>query len=125
MHAPNHHINKSCEIETSAPAKFDRHSFGRLADIFRAFADPTRLALLKELLGGPKNVNELLNGVGTTQANISRQLKHLHQAGLLNRQQKGLFVLYSIADPMVLEMCQTACRKLAQTAEQIPLDSFF
>ena len=99
-------------------AKYDRGSLDLLADIFRAFGDPTRLALLRELLAGSKTVNELFTAVGTTQANISRQLKLLYKAGLLHRKQKGLFVSYSIADPLVLEICNVACRKVNQTAIQ-------
>jgi len=96
--------------------KLDRAALSRLAVVFGAFADGTRLALLQELMSGPKNVNELLASVGTTQANVSRQLKILHQAGLLSREQNGLFVTYDIVDSMVLEMCNIACRKLNRTA---------
>jgi len=106
--------------------RFDRPSLDRLAGVFSAFADGTRLALLQELMTGPKNVNELLSAIGTTQANISRQLKVLHLAGLLNREQNGLFVIYSIADSMVVDMCNAACRKLNKTAEaQPPIPEFF
>jgi len=111
-------MNTADSLSTDLPVKFDRASFDLLADIFRAFGDSTRLALLRELLDGPRNVNDLFNAVGTTQANISRQLKLLHNAGLLNRKQTGLFVSYSISDPLVLEICNVACRKLNQTAVQ-------
>ena len=105
--------------------KFDRPSLERLAEVFGAFADGTRLALLQELMSGPKNVNELLASVGTTQANVSRQLKILHQAGLLSREQSGLYVIYSIADSMVPEMCNVACRKLNRAAAPPSVPEFF
>lgn len=104
--------------------KIDRPTLDRLAEVFGAFADGTRLALLQELMSGPKNVNELL-AVGTTQANVSRQLKILHQAGLLNREQNGLFVTYSIADSLVLDMCNVACRKLSRSNPQPSVPEFF
>lgn len=109
---------QASNLVSDTKPKFDRASFERLAGIFGAFADGTRLALLQELLAGPKNVNELFAAVGTTQANISRQLKLLHRAGLLNREQKGSYVNYSIADSTVLDMCNVACRKLKQAALQ-------
>jgi DNA-binding transcriptional ArsR family regulator len=105
--------------------KLDRSSLDRLAKIFTAFSDTTRLVLLQELTRGPKNVNELIDAAGTTQANVSRQLKILHQAGLLSREQSGLFVIYSIADSMVLEMCNVACRKLNQATTSTPVPEFF
>ena len=98
----------------AAKPKFDREALDRLASVFAAFADGTRLALLQELMAGPRTVNELFAAIGTTQANISRQLKILHQAGLLRREQKGLFVTYSVGDRIVKEMCNIACRKLSQ-----------
>jgi len=117
-------MNPVDSLPTPAHPRFNRASFTLLADTFRAFADPTRLALLRELLEGPKTVNELFNAVGTTQANISRQLKLLHKAGLLNRKQSGLFVSYSISDPLVLEICNMACRKIKQTTPEYIPDYF-
>ena len=105
--------------------KLDRAALDRLAEIFRAFADATRLALLQKLKDGPKNVGELLTATGTTQANVSRQLKILHAAGLLHRETRGPFVRYSIADDVVLEMCNAACRKLSKAVTHTPIPEVF
>jgi len=105
--------------------KLDRAALDRLAEIFRAFADGTRLALLQELKDGPKNVGELLAAAGTTQANVSRQLKILHAAGLLNRETRGAFVSYGIADDVVLEMCNAACGKLSRAVAHAPVPEIF
>ena len=105
--------------------KLDRAALDRLAEVFRAFADGTRLALLQELKDGPKNVGELLTATGTTQANVSRQLKLLHAAGLLHREQCGPFVCYSIADDVVLEMCNAACGKLSRAVAHAPVPEVF
>lgn len=119
-------MQEACQPPKSpAKPKFDRAALDRLAGVFGAFADGTRLALLQELMSGPKNVNQLLSATGTTQANVSRQLKILHQAGLLSREQNGLFVIYSIADSMVLDMCNVACRKLNQTTAPPHVPEFF
>jgi DNA-binding transcriptional ArsR family regulator len=107
------------------PKKMDRAALDRLAEVFRAFADATRLALLQELKEGPKNVNQLLAAIGTTQANVSRQLKVLHAAGLLMREESGPFVRYSIADEVVMEMCNAACRKLSKAVTPSPIPEFF
>ena len=111
--------------KTARDKKLDRTALDRLAEVFRAFADGTRLALLQELKDGPKNVNQLLAATGTTQANISRQLKVLHSAGLLHREENGPFVLYSIADEVVLEMCNAACRKLSKAVALTALPKHF
>jgi len=88
----------------------------RLADLFRTFSEPTRLALLQELKAGPRAVGDLVDALHATQANVSKQLKHLHQAGLISRSRDGTSVIYAIAEPMVFEMCKLACEKLNRDA---------
>ena len=84
----------------------------RVAGFFRAFSEPTRLALLQELKGGPKNVGELVEATDTSQANVSKHLKLLHEAGLLDRRREGNLAIYSIAEPAVMELCKLACERL-------------
>jgi DNA-binding transcriptional ArsR family regulator len=96
---------------------FDRGSLERLAAVFRAFGDATRLALLQELKGGSRSVNELQAVLGTSQANISRQLKVLHEAGLLSRERRGAQVFYAISEPLVMDICEAACRKMNREDE--------
>lgn len=98
----------------------DRVSLERLAGVFRAFGDATRLALLQELKSGAKNVNELQAALGTSQANISRQLKVLHEAGLLSRERRGSLVFYEISEGLVMEICEAACRKLNRERQAAP-----
>ena len=82
-------------------------------------------SLLQDLKDGPKNVNQLCTAIGTTQANVSRQLKLLHAAGLLHREESGPFVRYSIADDVVLEMCNAACGKLSRAVAHAPIPESF
>ncbi|WP_353566082.1 ArsR/SmtB family transcription factor [Haloferula sargassicola] len=88
----------------------------RVAGFFRAFSESTRLALLQELKDGPKSVGELVETLPTTQANISKQLKILHTAGLIDRRKEGTSVHYSICEPAAMELCRIACDKLNREA---------
>jgi DNA-binding transcriptional ArsR family regulator len=88
----------------------------RVATLFRAFAEPTRLAILQELKGGQMSVSEIVDQLHTSQANISKQLKILHDAGLVTRRKQATQVLYAIADEVVFELCRIACDKLNQDA---------
>jgi DNA-binding transcriptional ArsR family regulator len=108
-------INKS-----SSDPSFDRAALERLAAVFRAFGDATRLALLQELKSGARSVNELQGALGTSQANISRQLKVLHEAGLLSRDRRGAQVFYAISEPLVMDICEAACRKLNRAGGSAP-----
>ncbi|MEY3395452.1 MAG: hypothetical protein RL346_1688 [Verrucomicrobiota bacterium] len=88
----------------------------RVATMFRAFAEPTRLAILQELKDGELIVSEMVSRLSTSQANVSKQLKHLHDAGILSRRKDGTQVLYAISDSMVFELCRTVCEKLNRDA---------
>jgi DNA-binding transcriptional ArsR family regulator len=96
--------------------KLNLSELERVATLFRVFAEATRLALLQELKDGPKSVGELVDSLPTTQANVSKQLKMLHDAGLVTRTKQGTNVIYEICEPMVFELCKIACDKLNRPA---------
>ena len=98
--------------------KLSPEELERVARFFRVFSEPTRLALLQELKDGPKGVGELVSKVDMTQANVSQQLRLLHDAGLLSRQKQGTKVFYSICEPMVMELCKLACEGLNRPSKQ-------
>jgi DNA-binding transcriptional ArsR family regulator len=96
--------------------KLDPQQLERVANLFRAFAESTRLAIVQELKAGELSVSEIVDQLTTSQANISKQLKLLHDAGLVSRRKQGTQVLYRIADPMVFELCKLVCEKLNRDA---------
>jgi len=83
---------------------------------FRLLGEPSRLRLLQYLESGEHTVNELAEQVQSNQANVSRHLTAMHEAGLLKRRPDGTSVYYSIADPMVFQLCELVCQS---TREQI------
>ncbi len=92
----------------------------RLAAVARLFAvlsEPSRLALLQALHGGPLTVNELVEICGLKQANVSKQLTILHDHHLVRRERDGTFIRYEIADPMVFSLCNLVCGKIKKDAE--------
>lgn len=90
----------------------------RVARLFRAFSDPGRLAIVQELKAGEKSVSEIVDAMSTSQANVSKQLKLLHEAGILTRRKKGTSVRYRIADPAVAKLCKLVCDKLNRDTTQ-------
>ena len=87
----------------------------KLAELFKALSDPTRLKVVKLLYesfsgitlndctpetcdgkGGPLCVNALTNKLGVTQSAVSQHLRVLRQAGIVQGERKGAFVHYSI-----------------------------
>lgn len=89
----------------------------KLAEIFKALSDPTRLRLVKLLNecqagvcnGGPLCVNALANQLGVTQSAVSQHLRILRQAGLVSGARRGSFMHYSL-DLDGLKKYRTAIR---------------
>lgn len=97
-------------------AKLNRDALEKIAANFRALSEPTRLAILQELKTGPKTVNELVEAIGLSQANVSKQLTVLREAGFLGREQRGTQAFYSIEDDMVMQLCALVCVRLNKQA---------
>ncbi|MEM7146008.1 MAG: metalloregulator ArsR/SmtB family transcription factor [Verrucomicrobiota bacterium] len=95
----------------------NRAALERVAATFRAFAEATRLAILQELKDGPRSVNQLAQTLQTSQANISKQLRLLHDAELLQREKNGTQVFYQIKDDAVYQLCELVCDKLNRDAQ--------
>ena len=70
-----------------------------LARLFKAIGDPARLRLLSIVSahdGGEACVCELTEPLGLSQPTVSHHLKVLVDAGLLDREQRGVWAYYSI-----------------------------
>jgi DNA-binding transcriptional ArsR family regulator len=85
---------------------------------FRALGEPSRLRILQMLEAGERSVNQIQEGVGSTQSNVSRHLAALHAAGMVAKRREGNLVLYSIADPMVFDLCALVCGSAMRKAEE-------
>jgi len=67
------------------------------AELLRVLADETRLAVMQQLLAGPKHVGEINDELGLEQSLLSHHLKVLREAGLVVSQRDGKAVLYQLA----------------------------
>ena len=100
-----------------ARKELDQRSLEKIANFFKVFAEPTRLAILQFLRNGAAPVNDIVAALPTSQANVSKQLKVLHEADLLDREQRGNQVFYSISEELVFELCEIVCDKLNRQAK--------
>jgi DNA-binding transcriptional ArsR family regulator len=81
---------------------------------FRSLGEPMRLKILHLLEGGEMTVGQLVDRLNSSQANISKHLKVLVDAGILARRAEGTAAYYSVADPVILKVCDTVCGGLAE-----------
>lgn len=75
-----------------------------LADLFKVFADTTRIKILYALMSGPLRVTDIAEVIGASQTAVSHQLRALKQAHLVKFQRDGKNVIYSLSDDHVYSM---------------------
>jgi DNA-binding transcriptional ArsR family regulator len=90
-----------------------------LAERLRILGQPVRIKLLKLLSDGPATVQELVDGVGAVQQNVSQHLAILHQAGIVARSKQGRRVRYELQDPHVVALLAEAQASLARQAGEL------
>ena len=83
-----------------------------IAARFRALSEPMRLRLLNTLMGGEQTVGQLVEATGSSQANVSKHLSVLREAGMIAMRKEGLSTVCLIADPIVNELCELMCSRL-------------
>ncbi|WP_395738723.1 ArsR/SmtB family transcription factor [Prosthecobacter sp.] len=89
-----------------------------IASWFRTLAEPSRLKILRALEEGEKNITELVEATGLTQANVSRHVQSLVEAGMVGRRREGLTAICFIADPTITELCDNVCTNLLKRLSQ-------
>ena len=72
-----------------------------LAELFKMFADSTRIKILYTLLDGSKSVNEIASELEMNQPAISHQLKILKSQKLVRGIRDGKSIYYSLDDEHV------------------------
>lgn len=80
------------------------------ADRLKALGHPERLRIVEALAGGPKNVGELAGVVGRPINAVSRNLRVLRDAQLVQCSKRGNSVLYVLADRDVARLASLAYR---------------
>ncbi|MGB7565751.1 MAG: metalloregulator ArsR/SmtB family transcription factor [Prochlorococcaceae cyanobacterium] len=89
-----------------------------LADYFKVFSEPNRLAVLEALRGGAINVTAVVERTGLSQALVSKHLKLLTIAGVVRRRPEGSLVYYEVIDKGVFKLMQQAEKLLLASRRQ-------
>lgn len=89
------------------------------AKLFRGFADPSRLAILKALASSPRSVGELAGIAGLSQPATSNHLACLLDCGLVARERNGKYRVYSLVDERVPALMTLGAELLRDHAAQV------
>jgi ArsR family transcriptional regulator len=86
---------------TVAGGALESEQAERIARVFKALGDPTRVKLLS-LIGGSETgemcICDLTDPVGLSQPTVSHHMKQLVDAGLATREQRGKWAYFRVVD---------------------------
>ena len=71
------------------------------AELFKCFADSTRIRILYSLISKERSVNEIADLLNMNQSAISHQLRILKDAKLIKKRRDGKTIYYSLDDDHV------------------------
>jgi DNA-binding transcriptional ArsR family regulator len=103
---------------TTNPNNLPKEVLQHVAEYFSILSEPMRLKILNLLRDGEKCVQELVEATETSQANVSKHLKVMLQAGILSRRSEGTAAYYRVEDDLTFELCTLVCDRLAARIEQ-------
>lgn len=92
----------SHHAEPTAP--LDGIIAARLAELFKALSDPTRVRLLSVLLQGELCVSELAGQLGLSPSAVSHQLRGLRQMRLVRMRRAGRRIFYALDDEHISDL---------------------
>lgn len=82
----------------------------RLARIFKALGDPTRVRLLSLVAAhadAEACICDLTEPVGLSQPTVSHHMKQLTEAGLVTREQRGRWAYFRVADDALVQVARS------------------
>ena len=84
----------------------EKETLDAIAELFKGFADPTRVHILSLLAQEELCVTDIAEKVALSQSAISHQLRILKQMQLIKFRREGKNILYSLADDHVKTILQ-------------------
>jgi DNA-binding transcriptional ArsR family regulator len=89
---------------TPETIKLSEGQAARLAELFSAMSDSSRVQIIAALLDGPMNVQSLAEVAGISESGVSHHLRGLRQMRLVRTRKEGRWVYYSLDDDHVVEL---------------------
>ncbi len=97
----DHAVAHDVAVERTRRGLPDDGTSAELAELFKAFGDPTRVRMLNALRAGELCVCALAEALEMTQSAVSHQLRLLKQMRLIRARKDGRSVYYALNDDHV------------------------
>jgi DNA-binding transcriptional ArsR family regulator len=101
----------SAEIDTNFVYQLEKEvidiqTANRVAEVFKALSDPTRLRIISALVERELCVHTLTEVLGMSQSAISHQLRLMRQIHLVRYRKEGRHVYYTLDDDHIQDLFQ-------------------
>jgi ArsR family transcriptional regulator len=91
----------------------DSSAATRLAEVFKALADPTRVRIISALAQTELCVYDLATALGMSQSAVSHQLRSLREMRLVRYRKAGRHVYYALDDEHIRDLFQRGLEHVA------------
>lgn len=88
------------------------------AEFFRTLGHPARVRILELLKDGEMTVGELQTKLGIDSSGTSQHLGVMRRQGILEARKEGTSVYYSVRDPRVFQMLESARQVIGSHLEE-------
>lgn len=87
-----------------APARISERDAARLAELFSALADPSRVRILSAIQKNEMSVGDIAGEVGISESAVSHHLRGLRLMRLVRARKDGREVFYALDDDHVADL---------------------
>lgn len=108
------HYKKIKEVELTSP---NDDCVIEVADMFKIFADSTRLKIICAIINEELCVCDLCELLGLNQTTVSHQLKTLRDAKLVKSRREGKQIFYSLKDNHVKQIISAGLEHVIEGEE--------
>ena len=102
------------QVEMARTSALPLEEVEDLANLFKVLGDPTRTRILRALRSGELCVCDIGHVLGMSISSVSHQLRVLREHDLVRFRREGKVVFYSLADPHVLALHDTALEHIRE-----------
>jgi len=102
------HTSSVCghSLPEGEPLLLDPETAARMAALFKALSDPTRVRIIAALSEGERCVYDLAQILGMTHSAISHQLQTLRALRVVRYRKEGRHVFYALDDEHIRDLFQ-------------------
>lgn len=93
--------------------------------LFHSLADPTRLGIVRRLMGGEARVRDLVVELSLAQSTVSEHVACLRECGLVEGRVEGRQVFYALSRPELIDILEAAEVLLEATGHKVDLCSTY